>query len=571
MAFGKDENGTTFMAANAGAKPAKNSYDVIIAGGGPVGTTLGYILAKAGVDVLVVNQDNIFSKKFKAGSLNIRSMEHMRRIGLAEALKAAFPALDGYPLDVTFITGFNGFEVRRFAACLGWGENDISPERTMLIPQKLVRDVARAEAKKFDNYEFLDGWRIVDVTQDGAQAHFTIALGESDETRIVSCTYGVGCDGGTSATRKSIGSKYEGEGNRALNISIMFNSPDLQKNTTIGMAQQFWLVKDNVNAQFLLGKGYQADDDYEMINWMVDSKTEKEIRKDPMAYVSKAVGMEFEGTLTSVDPWKTHDLVTDHWRKGRVFLAGDAAHIHPPTGGLGLNTGIGDACDIGWKLAAVLNGWAGERLLTSYEIERKESGKRVVAQANKNYDSGAPSDYYEPGIADNTAEGAAIRKRVGDNIFLDKNDEFNAPGLVLGAYYSGSPVIWYDGTPEPAHQVVDYTPIGRPGCRLPHAEDPQGNALYDALSPDCMNLLILNGVTAGAGDLISAANSMGVPLKVVVWAVENWATYGADYLLVRPDQHVAWRGDRFPEDALSLLRHVTGQTAAVGEVYELIR
>ncbi|MCY4303337.1 MAG: FAD-dependent monooxygenase [Aestuariivita sp.] len=549
------------MTENVESEPAKNSYQVVVAGGGPVGATLGYILAKAGIDVLVVNQDNIFSKKFKAGSLNIRSMEHMRRIGLADALKETFPTLDGYPLDVAFITAFNGYEIKRFESCLGWGENDVSPERTLLIPQKLVRDVARAEAEKFGHYEFLDGWRIVNVTQDEDQAHFIIEPSEGDETRTVSCIYGVGCDGGTSATRKSIGSKYEGEGRRALNVSIMFNSLELRENTTIGMAQQFWLVKNDVNAQFLLGKGYQADDDYEMINWMVDPETEKEINKDPMAYVYKAVGMEFEGTLTSVDPWNTHDLVTDHWRNRRVFLAGDAAHIHPPTGGLGLNTGIGDACDIGWKLVAVLNGWAGDTLLTSYQMERKESGKRVVAQANKNYDSGAPSDYYEPGIDDDTAEGAAIRKRVGEQIFRDKNDEFNAPGLVLGAYYSGSPVIRYDGTPEPVHQVVDFTPIGRPGCRLPHAEDARGNALYDALSQDGMSLLVLNNVRAGVDNLVSAADSKGIPLKVVTWSVGDRAAYGADYLLVRPDHHVAWRGDNCPEDAESLLNHVTGQNA----------
>ncbi len=540
-------------------RPSKQHYSVIIAGGGPVGSTLAYDLARRGIDCLLVDYRIAGAKKFKAGSCNIRTMEHLRRIGAAEVIRAAFPILPGHDLDVAFVTSLQGHELHRFESCLGWGHNDFSPERTRLIPQRFVNETLQREAlRAFPTFEFADGWKVAALEQSAEHVAVDISQVSSDAVLRVTCDFLVGCDGGTSAVRQGVGAKLEGTGGRAGNVSIMFNAPDLPRRMRMRMAQQFWLVNPRVNAYILWGKGYQLDDDNEFIVWYTTPEIEAEIRANPAAFVYRGVGFEFPLTITSIDPWKTHELVADRWRVGRVFLAGDASHLHPPTGGLGLNTGVGDAADLSWKLAAVLQGWAGPALLDSYEAERRALARRVVAQANHNYDSGSPGDYYEPGIEDDSPEGKAIRARVGAKIFRDKNDEFNAPGLVLGHGYADSPVIIDDGTALPADTVVEYHPTSRPGWRLPHSVNESGVPLFDRLGDGFALVAIGVLEPLAVEDFVRRAAGLRIPLQVVSVSATHAALYERRYVLVRPDQYVAWRGDTLPADATELLRLATG-------------
>lgn len=542
--------------------PKRNDYTVIIAGGGPVGTMLAYDLGRRGIDTLLIDYRTPFHKKFKAGSCNIRSMEHIRRFGVDEAVRAAFPTVPGFDLDVVFTTGCDGKEIHRFHSCLGWGPNDVSPERTQLIPQQLLQATIRDEiAARCPNVEVVHDWRVDRLAQDSSSVTLDIIHVEDGDSRTVSGSWVVGCDGGTSAVRKEIGSKLEGEGSRARNLSIMFNAPALPAMTTIRMGQQFWLVTDKIDAQLIWGRHYQFDDDNELMLWKTTPEIEQEMREDPASFVYRGIGFEFPLTITSIDAWKTHQLIANKWRCGRVFLAGDAAHLHPPTGGLGLNTGIGDVADLGWKLAATLRGWGGEALLDSYEAERRSLASRVVEQANRNYNSGSPGSYFEPGITDDTPEGDAIRRRVGEKIFADKNDEFNSPGLVLGYSYEGSPVIVNDGSPAPPLSVVNFKPSAHPGCRLPHSVDRTGTPIFDKLI-DGLSLVVVGDPDEHAQRFVASTARREIPSAVITTDLDLLPLYEKRLMIVRPDQHVAWRGDTLPSDLDTLIDKITGWTHA---------
>jgi hypothetical protein len=232
-------------------------------------------------------------------------------------------------------------------------------------------------------------------------------------------------------------------------------------------------------------------------------------------------------------------LLADHYRNGRVFLAGDAAHLNPPWGGHGFNTGVGDAVNIGWKLAAVLDGWGGERLLASYEVERRPIAERTIQEAVANMSVLAP----ELGTHDLVASGwvgEQARRVAAQRIQVTKDREFHSLGLVLGYQYSASPVIVDDGTP-PLPEGQTYLPTARPGARLPHMWLPDGASLYDRLGSNFSLLRLYDD--ADGSSFIEAAAECGMSLDVIDLRGEMLKErYEAPLLLVRPDQHVAWRG-----------------------------
>jgi len=257
------------------------------------------------------------------------------------------------------------------------------------------------------------------------------------------------------------------------------------------------------------------------------------------ALIDGLVGAAIKAEVLATDPWTARMLLADQYQNGRVFLAGDAAHLNPPWGGHGFNTGIGDAVAIGWKLAAVLAGWGGAGLLASYEAERRPVAERTIREATANMSVLAPE------LADGALEAAGpageqARRRAAEAIRAAKEREFHSLGLVLGYQYDHSPVIVPDGTP-PLPEGSDYQPSARPGGRLPHAWLSDGASVYDRLG-NGLSLLRLRD-EADPGPLAAAAAERGVPLQVVDVRAEGLdARYGAAMLLVRPDQHVAWRG-----------------------------
>jgi hypothetical protein len=261
--------------------------------------------------------------------------------------------------------------------------------------------------------------------------------------------------------------------------------------------------------------------------------------------------------IVGTDLWVAHRLVADHYSAGRVFLAGDACHLHPPFGGFGMNMGIGDAVDLGWKLSASLAGWGGEALLASYEAERRPVHERTIAEAVQNY-SAVSNELVRPALEEDSLRGEATRREVADIIEAVKVREFKTLGVILGLRYTNSPIIVSDGSEPPPEHFMLYVPSAHPGCLAPHLWLGDGSSLYDHFGPG-FTLLATDGDTAGTHALVAAAQARRVPLKVLAPADDRLrARYGARFALIRPDQHVGWRGDAIPEDCDGLLTRLTG-------------
>jgi len=241
----------------------------------------------------------------------------------------------------------------------------------------------------------------------------------------------------------------------------------------------------------------------------------------------------------SFDRWQTHHLVACEYRRGRIFLAGDAAHMHPPTGGLGMNTGLGDASNLGWKLGSFLKGWAGEAMLDSYDAERRPIGARVVAQSNHQYNQPA-SSFYHPDLELTNAQGEAAAAK---DIMTRKATEFYSRGLVLGQTYVPSPVVVASGEAVINTDIIHYTPTAQAGARLPHFYLYK-RSIYDMLNKDGYTLIIGWGEQDQAcGMMTQALTSSEVPHNVIALPSHHAHFYGKKYLLVRPDHHIAWCAD----------------------------
>jgi hypothetical protein len=255
-------------------------------------------------------------------------------------------------------------------------------------------------------------------------------------------------------------------------------------------------------------------------------------------------------------PWYAgYSLVADRYRHGRIFLAGDSAHLFTPTGGLGYNTGVDDAVNLGWKLAAVTKGWAGPALLESYEQERLPIGHRNTRIARSLADNIGRFGV-DAAIEEESAEGANARAAAGRFLVEHARREFSIPGATFGARYDGSPVIFPDGTP-PRDSVNEYQPTGLPGGRAPHVWMDGGRSLYDLLGPEFTLLSFARGQDTRAWD--AAAREFGLALKrLEVSGARD--LYGADLALIRPDQYIAWRGCG-TDNALTILSQATGGAA----------
>jgi hypothetical protein len=279
---------------------------------------------------------------------------------------------------------------------------------------------------------------------------------------------------------------------------------------------------------------------------------------DPVDLIRRGTGLnDLEIEIVGTDLWVAHRLVADRYSRGRVFLGGDACHLHPPFGGFGMNMGIGDAVDLGWKLAATLRGWGGPELLASYELERRPVHERTIGEAVANY-STVGNQLVRPALEEPGFAGDATRSEVGNIILATKVHEFKSLGLVLGSRYRDSPVIIPDGTEPPADHSMVYVPSAYPGCLAPHHWLADGSSLYDHFGQG-FTLLVTDGDPPAARDLAEYAAARGVPLKVVAPADARLrARYEARFALIRPDQHVAWRGDVVPADFDALLTRVTG-------------
>jgi 2-polyprenyl-6-methoxyphenol hydroxylase-like FAD-dependent oxidoreductase len=534
--------------------------EVAIAGAGPVGLSLALELGRRGVEVIIMEAQERAGAQPRAKTTNIRSMAHFRRWGLADAIKAASPLSVEHPRDIIFATRLFGHELARFPNALFGDQllrDDRFPEPAQWIPQYTVEAVLRAALSALPNVSLRFDHRIEEVHQTGDDVTVAIATGDGP----ISCTaqYLIGADGGRSTVRKAIDVQMGGVHAYMGNFLAVYRAQGLADSIPLGPGISYWLV--NAQAPAVTGPLDRGD------TWFFSTQLIDGVSYDDAearARIRSAIGEEFPFDLIETDIWQAHKLLADRYRVGRVFLAGDACHLHPPMGGYGMNTGIGDAVDLGWKIAAVLRGWGGPRLLDSYEAERRPIARHVIDEAAKNY-SFITHHMVRDRIEDDGPEGDAARLTLGHAIVEGKAREFNAIGMMLGLGYQDSPIIISDGSPPGVWSEMDYVPDARPGNLAPHVWLRDGRSLYD-LFGDGFTLLVTEvDALPRAEGIASAAALLGVPLIVVNLSAERHVAelYRAPLALIRPDQHVAWRGDALLLDAAEILRTAIGEPEKV--------
>jgi 2-polyprenyl-6-methoxyphenol hydroxylase-like FAD-dependent oxidoreductase len=507
--------------------------DVLIAGAGPVGLALAVELSSRGVSCTIADPGDDRRSAPRAKLTNVRSMEHMRRWGLASRIRELAPLSASYSTDILFLTRLTGHLLTRFSDVFATSaaRRDEFPEPAQQIPQYLVEDVLRAAADASPLVTRLRA-RLSSFAQ-----HEDRVTADMEGT-AVDARYLVGCDGGRSTVRQGLGATMAGQAGITRNLGIVFRAPGLDRLHPHGPALHYWLVNRDA-------PGFMGPLDGRDTWWMIATAVEA-AEHDPVRMIDAAVGAATGAEVLGLDPWQAHALMSSSLGSERVFLAGDAAHLNPPFGAHGMNMGIGDAVDLGWKLAATLAGWGGGDLLASYEAERRPLHEQVLAEAALNNARLAHLFVTDEIEADSPA-GAADRAAAAEAIQEAKLREFRSLGLVLGLDLGGSPLVVGGAPPRPV-DVTTYVPSARPGSLLPHAWLDDGSSLYDRLGP--WFTLIENG--GETGPFVRAAADLGVPLAVV----EHDADLGAPLVLVRPDRVVAWRGAT--ADPAEVLRIVTG-------------
>jgi hypothetical protein len=277
------------------------------------------------------------------------------------------------------------------------------------------------------------------------------------------------------------------------------------------------------------------------------------------AQFEKVVGIPLKYEMLSCSPWRQNLLLADRYRDGRVFLAGDAVHLVIPTGGLGMNTGVGDAVDLSWKLAATLKGWGGKNLLNSYEIERRQVGEHNVG-ASRYASLGRRKwrSHFRPNICDDTPDGRATRDNLAHVADVEQRKTNEMIGAELGYRYLDSPII--DNIPgRPEHLFREYRPTTWPGARLPHVWLADGSAMQDRIPDEGFTLLRLGRTKADTSPLRAALQDLGASFAAMdITDAAPRDIYGFDLILLRPDMHVVWRGNAPPSDPATLAATVTG-------------
>jgi 2-polyprenyl-6-methoxyphenol hydroxylase-like FAD-dependent oxidoreductase len=518
--------------------------DVLVVGAGPVGLALAIELGMRGVRVLVAERNPRVGVAPRAKTTNVRTRTHLRRWGLADRLASASPLGVDYPNNVIFSTGLSGhrLSVIEDAFNAAPSRSPLYPEHAQWLPQYTLEQVLREHAQTLPGVEIRFGQTFVKAEQSDGCVRSVLRDRAGGESHLDS-RYLVGADGARSAVREIIGAKMQGDPDISRHYNIIFRAPGLAKAHKLGRGVMYWQFKRDGTSVV----GPMDRDDIWVYVPAGIKDADRLSSAEAAAVITRATGIDLPYEVLSADVWVASRLIADRYRQQNIFLAGDACHLHPPFGGYGMNMGIGDAVDLGWKIAANIAGWGGPGLLDSYEIERRPVHEAVIEEAVANHAT-LSAQVWREGLDDDTPAGAALRAEVGAQIQENKKREFYTLGTVLGLGYEGSPIIDYDGTPAPVRNGQVYTPSARPGQLAPHAWLEDGRSLYDLFG---LAFTLVVDAAANPSHVAQArelAATLGIPLTVASPAeVPIRSLYEASLALVRPDQMVAWRGEQLTE------------------------
>jgi 2-polyprenyl-6-methoxyphenol hydroxylase-like FAD-dependent oxidoreductase len=518
---------------------------VLIVGAGPCGLMLANELGRRGIAAVVLDQKPGTAFNPQANATQARTMEHYRRLGFADEIRALGMPAD-FPTDVAYFTRFAKYELARFplpsarearalatTLCGSWSAAEL-PHR---VAQKFVEQVLRRHAAALPSVTLRYGWRVTRFIRHGqyVEAHAEPVAGGAPAA--IRSDYLVGADGARSLVRQAMGWRYGGEtgivrdfvGGRMY--AVYCRVPEFYgavphrpawMNVSFNPLRRSFMPAIDGKGEFAFHTQLKAHEDEARID-----------EAGAADMVRQAIGAPLAVEVLARDTWTAgHALVAEHYGEGRVFIGGDAAHLFTPTGGLGYNTAVEDAVNLGWKLAAVLKGRAGRRLLESYEIERRPLALRNTAHAKRFADS---LGNFEPApeIEQATPAGEAARRHAGAYLAQHGRAEFDIPGITFGGRYDGSPAIVSDGSAPPPDTANSYVPSACPGGRPPHHWLADGRSLYDLFGFEWTLLCLRSPAALEAPDV----ELLALPDDSLR------ELYGADFALIRPDQIVAWRGN----------------------------
>ncbi len=523
---------------------------VLVVGAGPTGLTLAIDLARRGVACHVVEATEERGVNPRCNTTSARSMEIFRRLGLADDIRRAGLPED-YPTSIHYRTSLRGEEIFRLdlpsagdvlagAGRDGW----ITPEPQHRISQLFLEPILERHASGLPGLTLERGTRLVELRQH--EDHVEAVVETGGVRRTLHCAYVVGCDGAHSAVRRHLGIRYEGVDAIQRFVSTFVRSPELGRLAARDRAWTYWTYGRRPASMIAI------DGDSLWLNHVTFAPDHDTEGEDPEQLLREAVGGPVEHEVLGVVRWTGRRLVAQRYQDGRVFLAGDAAHIWIPVGGFGMNAGIQDAATLGWMLAAVCHGWAPPALLTAYEQERKPVGEQfaqaVGSAARKSFADVSP-DIHLSGPA-----GERARAELAERFAVTEPHRYSPDGFSFGYHYAGSPLV-VGGADQAAISMGGYQDRAQAGFRLPHVWLEDGRSVFDVLGPDFT--LVRTDPDVSVTPWTEAAGELGIPLVVVDLPGDHAGRYPAALLLVRPDQHVAWMGgsDARPDE---LLHTVTG-------------
>jgi 2-polyprenyl-6-methoxyphenol hydroxylase-like FAD-dependent oxidoreductase len=538
-------------------KTLPSEIPVLIVGAGPIGLALAAYLGKQGVRTLLIERNEDKQGSPKMIVVSVRTMEFCRQMGLAPAIHNwGFPLDHG--LDSVFVTSLQGYELGRVktASLRTVYDTPFSPERERPCPQTwfdpILKECATAQPSVQIHYQ--TSLNSFEQDESGVTATVRDAYGR---THMVRARYLVGADGYSSTVRRLLGIQVRGTKHLDVSMSIYLTIPKLAEHHKIGDAYRFLFV--GKRGVWCVLTTMDGRDFYRLQLIGVNEDEVQSLNIDDV--VRRCIGEGIEYQLGEVSSWIRKATVADRFADGNVFIAGDAAHAHPPNGGLGMNTGILDAWDLGWKLSASLKGWGGRHLLNSYDIERRPASARACEESLRNYGRLVGEKNLD-GLHMGTPAAAVLRQETGRRLVEANEKAWHPIGIHLGYVYSPSPVVIDDGSPPVSEDQPEYVPSAQPGCRAPHVWLVEGeHSILDYFGP---GFTLLKFRACDTNPFEQAAAAVGMPLTVVhIDNGEAASLYQRGLVLVRPDGHVAWRADEAPLDCRWIIDKVRGEASAL--------